>query len=201
MKTTITMQPVVSSQLAAIGHCAETNTLAIEFIGKNGPGSLYHYQNFTAADFAAFAGAESVGKHFYARIKPFAEQFPYERIEQTDDDRARLQSIADARALPSNVSELMASNLPRPEAVTVRDAFIDAGIDDPEVTDAEIAAMGAECGMTPDAWIARLEAFCVKMRVTTSTGQRYSKTTFKDNGEPILLNADGSRSIFCDVDD
>jgi hypothetical protein len=32
-------------------------------------------------------------------------------------------------------------------------------------------------------------------------GQRYSTTTFKDNGEPILLNADGSRSIFCDIAD
>lgn len=34
-----------------------------------------------------------------------------------------------------------------------------------------------------------------------STGQYYSTTTFKDNGEPILLNADGSRSIFCDIAD
>ena len=34
-----------------------------------------------------------------------------------------------------------------------------------------------------------------------STGQYYSTTTFKDNGKPILCNADGSRSVFCDVDD
>ncbi|WP_180937435.1 hypothetical protein [Herbaspirillum seropedicae] len=34
-----------------------------------------------------------------------------------------------------------------------------------------------------------------------TTGLRYSATTFKDNGKPILLNADGTRSIFCDVDD
>lgn len=32
-------------------------------------------------------------------------------------------------------------------------------------------------------------------------GQYYSTTTFKDNGKPILCNADGSRSVFCDVDD
>jgi hypothetical protein len=32
-------------------------------------------------------------------------------------------------------------------------------------------------------------------------GQYYSTTTFKDNGKPILCNADGTRSIFCDVDD
>ena len=31
-------------------------------------------------------------------------------------------------------------------------------------------------------------------------GQRYSTTTFRDDGVPILLNADGKRSVFCDVD-
>lgn len=80
MKPTIAMQPVVSSQLAAIGHDAESNTLAIQFASKTGAGSLYHYRNFTAEDFTAFAAAESVGKHFYAHIKPFAEKHPYEKI-------------------------------------------------------------------------------------------------------------------------
>jgi hypothetical protein len=32
-------------------------------------------------------------------------------------------------------------------------------------------------------------------------GQYYSTTTFKDNGKPILCNADGSRSVFCDLND
>jgi hypothetical protein len=32
-------------------------------------------------------------------------------------------------------------------------------------------------------------------------GQRYSRNTFKDNGDPILLRADGKRSVFCDLDD
>jgi hypothetical protein len=34
-----------------------------------------------------------------------------------------------------------------------------------------------------------------------STGQYYSTTTSRDDGVPILCNADGSRSIFCDVDE
>jgi Protein of unknown function (DUF1351) len=29
----------------------------------------------------------------------------------------------------------------------------------------------------------------------------YSTTTFKDNGEPIMLNANGTRSVFCDIND
>lgn len=32
-------------------------------------------------------------------------------------------------------------------------------------------------------------------------GQHYSRSTFKDNGDPILLNADGKRSVFCDLCD
>lgn len=32
-------------------------------------------------------------------------------------------------------------------------------------------------------------------------GQYYSKTTFRDDGKPILCNADGTRSVFCDVDE
>lgn len=32
-------------------------------------------------------------------------------------------------------------------------------------------------------------------------GQRYSETTFRDDGQPIMLNADGTRSVFCDVDE
>jgi hypothetical protein len=81
------------------------------------------------------------------------------------------------------------------------EAYEAAGLGDLEVTDKEIIEMGADLGLTPDAWIERLITFCGRMTAITSTGQRYSRTTFKDNGEPIFLNADGSRSIFCDVAD
>lgn len=80
----IAMHPVESSQIVAIGHCPETNTLAIQFKNWKGePTTTYHYQNFTADDFAAFKGAESLGKHFGANIKPFAEKYPYTKVEAT----------------------------------------------------------------------------------------------------------------------
>jgi hypothetical protein len=63
---TITLKPVKSSQIAAIGFDAATNTLAIRF---NGGQKLYHYEGVTPADFAKFEGAESVGKHFGAHIR------------------------------------------------------------------------------------------------------------------------------------
>lgn len=82
MQKHIEMHDIESSQIAQVGHDAETNTLAIRFKNWKGvPTSLYHYQNFTADDFAAFMAAESKGKHFGAHIKPFAEKYPYKKIE------------------------------------------------------------------------------------------------------------------------
>lgn len=60
----IDMQPCESSRIQAIGHCPETNTLAIQFKAKNGPGSVYHYSGVTADVHKAFADAESKGKFF-----------------------------------------------------------------------------------------------------------------------------------------
>ena len=79
----ITMTPVESSQLAAIGHDPATNTLAVRFKGKGDqPGSLYHYRNFTAKDFEDFQKAESKGSHFIRNVKPYAETFPYSRVNE-----------------------------------------------------------------------------------------------------------------------
>jgi hypothetical protein len=81
MNTEITLHPVESSQINAIGHDAETNTLAIQFKSWKGDvGATYHYANFTAEDFAAFKGAESLGKHFGKSIKPFADKYPYTKV-------------------------------------------------------------------------------------------------------------------------
>lgn len=121
----IALTPVVSSQIAGIGYHVETQTLAVQFTGKAGPGSLYHYANITPEQYAAFAGAESVGAHFIRQIKPKAVEHPFDRIDE-----------------PGAVPGL---KLPG--------------------------------------------------------GGSYSTTTFKDNGEPILLKSDGLRSVFCDLGD
>lgn len=84
--TAIEMIPCESSQIAAIGHDPETNTLAIQFPAKTGIGSVYHYQNFTAEDFAAFSAAESKGAHFGKHIKPLAEKFPFVKIQAVVKD-------------------------------------------------------------------------------------------------------------------
>lgn len=77
----ITLIPVDSSQIAAIGHDAETQTLAIQFKNWKGEATgVYRYSNFTAEDFAAFQAAESKGKHFGAHIKPFVDKFPYQKV-------------------------------------------------------------------------------------------------------------------------
>lgn len=77
----IAMAAVKSSQIAAIGHDPITNTLAIQFAPrKDGtPGSVYHYENFTANDFADFQKAESIGSYFGKNIKPKTDRFPFSK--------------------------------------------------------------------------------------------------------------------------
>ena len=47
-----------------------------------GPGSVYHYSNFSAEEFQAFKDAESIGKHFGAYIKPFPDKYPYHKVAE-----------------------------------------------------------------------------------------------------------------------
>jgi len=78
---TIAMDAVESTQIAAIGHDAATNTLAIQFPGRGEkPGSVYHYANFTPKDFAAFQAAESKGSYFIHQVKNRVEKYPFTRI-------------------------------------------------------------------------------------------------------------------------
>lgn len=87
MDTAITQRPViamdtvVSSQINAIGHDAGTNTLAIHFKSySQKPGSVYHYANVTAEQFAEFKAAGSIGAYFGKNIKPFKDRFPYVQV-------------------------------------------------------------------------------------------------------------------------
>lgn len=82
---TITMRPVTSSQIAAIGHAPELNLLAIQFPPKKSTGvaDTYHYQNVDAAMFAEFMAAESQGSFFIQRIKKFPDMFPYQKLDPT----------------------------------------------------------------------------------------------------------------------
>lgn len=65
MPKEITMNPVTSSNIEAIGHCSDTNTLAVRFKG----GSVYHYPDCDKGVHDALVGAKSVGQHFHQNIK------------------------------------------------------------------------------------------------------------------------------------
>lgn len=77
----ITMDSVESSQIHSIGHDAETKTLAIRFLSRGGPGSLYHYSNVDAVLYGQLSAAESKGAFFGKNIKPFDKKYPYVKIE------------------------------------------------------------------------------------------------------------------------
>lgn len=80
MQKQIALTPVSSSQLHAIGHDAASNTLAIQFKSKGGPGSVYHYANFTSEDFTAFKESKSIGAHFGQHIKNATEKHPFTKV-------------------------------------------------------------------------------------------------------------------------
>ena len=77
---------VDSSQIKAVGHDAETNTLGVRFHpGKRDreaglPYSEYHYRGVNADMFQAMRTAESVGTWHGENIKRFPEQYPFTKI-------------------------------------------------------------------------------------------------------------------------
>lgn len=85
---TIAVLAVVSSQIAAVGYDEPSKTLAVNFNAKDGEAAGPHYHYFdvpaeTGKELLAIAernqkGDEvSVGKFFYASVKPF---YQYQRI-------------------------------------------------------------------------------------------------------------------------
>ena len=65
----VTMTPVTSSQISAIGHDAETRQMYVEFPKKTGPSSVYLYENV------------SVGSHFIQNIKNAPIAFPFSKLD------------------------------------------------------------------------------------------------------------------------
>jgi hypothetical protein len=75
----IPMQKVSSSQIDGIGYDALTQTLAVRFTAKVGPGALYHYTNVPPGVFEALRTADSVGAYHAANIK---WKYQYQKIEE-----------------------------------------------------------------------------------------------------------------------
>jgi len=67
--------PVISKNIKSIGHCPDTNTLAVEFHD----GAVYHYHNVLKAVHNALMNAESIGSHFHQNIK---NQYKYVRQDE-----------------------------------------------------------------------------------------------------------------------
>lgn len=71
----ITLTPVDSSQVNAVGYDAQTKTLAVQF--KHGAQAIYHYPGVEPETHAAFVGAESPGKFFRDNLKTL----PFEKFQ------------------------------------------------------------------------------------------------------------------------
>ena len=65
--------PVISSNIATLGHNDSTQTLRVHFKS----GLVYNYANVNHAQFRSLLDAESVGKAFNASIKSKPSQHPF----------------------------------------------------------------------------------------------------------------------------
>ena len=77
----IPMTEVDSHQIHSVGYDTVTNTLAVRFRRKGGPGALYHYPEFPADKHEEFRKAESYGSHFNTHIK---DKFGFVKIEEPE---------------------------------------------------------------------------------------------------------------------
>ena len=73
-----TMQPVKSSQIAAVGYDAAAKKLAVQFTR----GQTYHYDNVPPELHQQLLGAESIGSFFGKTIRSNPDAYPHVKIEQ-----------------------------------------------------------------------------------------------------------------------
>ena len=73
----MTLKPVNSSQIAAVGFDPATKVMTIQFKGK---GSTYEYQNVSQEVYDGLCGAESVGTYFGQNIKSAPDKYPFKKI-------------------------------------------------------------------------------------------------------------------------
>ena len=62
----IPLNPVTSSQIAALGYDDKTKTLAVRFNGQNH--KVYHFHDVPKTVFDGFS-KDSIGKHFNASVR------------------------------------------------------------------------------------------------------------------------------------
>ena len=81
----IAITPCESSRIHGYGYDAATQTLALQFKSKGGPGSIYHYAGVPAPVFSDLQKAESLGRFFGEVIQSKDEDgnlnYPFTKVE------------------------------------------------------------------------------------------------------------------------
>jgi hypothetical protein len=76
------MFPVSSSNISAVGYDAENMILYVDFLRKGNDFSerQYRYFNVPYMVYDEMVNAPSVGSYFYHNIRPYVNDYPYERL-------------------------------------------------------------------------------------------------------------------------
>jgi hypothetical protein len=89
---------VKSSLIKKIGYDPATETLELEFNGKEGaPPKVYSYAPFTQRQWELFRSADSIGRHFLLHIKT-DKKLVYKRIEEKNEKEKEEESTPPPKA-------------------------------------------------------------------------------------------------------
>lgn len=117
-----------------------------------------------------------------------------ERERQADAERKKAaDEKADLERQLAEMKAAMAALQPKPEPAPEAAPVVGVDLAEPKADQAveHYTGMATAAGATP----------IEERKPINPQGQYYSTTTFRDDGKPILCNADGSRSVFCDLND
>lgn len=214
---------VVAAGMDSAGVLAERDRLAANVPGEDWED---HQERATTAHREALAALEELYKsklagEEQARAEAAAREAERQRIAAEQAELARQRAAQEAAA--QQMAEQRAAF--EREQATARRREQEAAAESQRQADAmaaelkrqqdELAAARAEVEAERNRIAAaqraaeelakdHAEALDLHVRfyaVELPSGQRYSGSTFKDNGEPILLTAEGKRSVFCDLTD
>ncbi len=82
----ITLAPVESKRVGAIGYDPTTKTLAVQF--KAGARAIYHYPGVEPETFEEFKAAKSLGTYFGQNL----QKLPFEKYPNEDQEETQAQA-------------------------------------------------------------------------------------------------------------
>jgi len=141
--------------------------------------------------------------HFALMVDKRISDHAAEQKRKDDETRENAQKEADAKAAEFSRAALVKIQGIQNQLQTAqgaKPAAIRKLLADTEAIVVDEATFGVHSDLAVDAKRQTMEALFA-MVYHPNGAPKFSETTFRDDGQPIMLNDDGTRSVFCDLDE